>query len=384
MGNFLAFFYLLAAGVWLYRSYRAFEALRENPVVDVRRTHPSPGSSPLPLVSLLLPVKNEEVNLEACLNRLLGQDYPAKEIIVINDHSMDRTAEILSEYTRLYPNQIQALEAPSVPEGWTGKNWALAQGVPFARGEWFLFTDADTRHEPWALSSAMAHAEAKALDLLTLSPRCLTESFWEKTLQPAAMALMGLWFPFRRVNHPGSPLYFGNGQYLLIRKRLYHEIGGHAKVKEAFLEDFALVREAKKAGFRVECAIGTKIFGTRMYRSFLEIWLGWRRIFFHAFERRPFALLKKAVLVLSFSFLPFFLFPFLTRLALMNPDRFGAFWGAGFLLLTLILLTAWKAHSIVGAERRYGFLHPVAGFVLAGILIDATWAALAKKELRWR
>ena len=328
MGDWLAFFYLLTAFVWLSRSRRAFEALRENPVVRVAIAPERPPSQPRPLVSILLPVKNEEVNLQACLDRLLNQDYQPREIIVINDHSIDRTGEILSRYRQLYTNEIRVIEASRVPPGWTGKNWALAQGFPLARGDWLLFTDADTRHEPWSLSSALAHAEGKDLDLLTLAPRCLTGGFWEKVLQPTAMALMGLWFPFTTVNHPASPLSFGNGQYLLIREKAYQAIGGHEKVKEAFLEDFALVREAKKSRLRIECAIGTAIYGTRMYRSFLGIWQGWRRIFFHAFEKKPWVLFKKAFLVFSFSFLPFFFLPFLTSYALTNPDRFGAFWGA--------------------------------------------------------
>jgi len=384
MGDLLAFFYLLTAGVWLSRSRRALEALRENPVVKPTPAPERPPSQPRPLVSILLPVKNEEINLEACLDRLLAQDYQPKEIIVINDHSLDRTAEILSRYRQLYTNEIRVLEAPPVPSGWTGKNWALAQGSPLARGDWLLFTDADTRHEPWSLSSALTHGEGKDLDLLTLAPRCLTGGFWEKVLQPTAMALMGLWFPFTRVNHPASPLSFGNGQYLLIRKKAYQAVGGHERVREAFLEDFALVREAKKARFRIECAIGTAIYGTRMYRSFPGIWQGWRRIFFHAFEKKPWVLFKKALLVFSFSFLPFFFLPFLTSYALTNPHRFGAFWGASFPILTLILLTAWKAHRIVGARRRFGLWHPLAGFILAGILGDAAWTALQKKELRWR
>ena len=379
MGDLLALFYFVTACVWLYRSARAFQALRENPEV-----FPAPAPSPAPRASILLPVKNEEANLEACLKGLLSQDYPSREIIVINDHSVDRTAQILSEYTRLYPNQLRVVNAPDTPPGWTGKNWALWQGVPLTQGEWFLFTDADTRHEPSSLSSAVAHAEARDLDLLTLAPRCLVEGFWEKTLQPAAMGFTGLWFPFAKVNRPSSPLTFGNGQYLLIRKKTYQKIGGHEKVKGAFLEDFALVRETKALGRRAECAIGTRIFGTRMYRSFIGIWLGWRRIFLHAFEKNPARLLGKSFSLFAFSFLPFFLFPWLTRLALDFPERFGRYWGAGFPILALIFLTAWKTAGVVGAPRKYAFLHPLAGFILAGILLDGAWAALQKKEVKWR
>ncbi len=364
MSLFLSFFSLLTVFIWLIRAGRALRALRENPAVQTVL----PPLLPTPFISILVPAKNEEVNLEACLKALLRQNYPAKEIIVINDHSVDRTGQILSEYVRLYPNEVRAVNAPSTPSGWTGKNWALAQGIPFARGEWLLFTDADTRHEPASLSSSLTHAKNRSLDLLTLTPRCLVESFWEKTLQPAAMGFLGLWFPFSKVNDPTSPVTFGNGQYLMIRKTTYQKIGGHEKVKGAYLEDFALVRECKSAGFKIECGFGTKIFGTRMYRGLSGIWSGWRRIYLHAFDKNYFLLLQKSLSLFLFSFLPF--------LFLLMP--------MGLPILVLIFLTAWKTHSVVGAPRRYAVLHPLAGLVLAGILLNASWTAFRKKEVKWR
>lgn len=380
MGIFLALFYLLTALVWLSRARKSLRLLQENPQILPAALN----ASETPWVSILLPVKNEEKNLAACLEALVGQTHPFKEIIVINDHSMDRTGEILADWVRLYPNQVRSLNAPDLPPGWTGKNWALAQGVPFARGEWLLFTDADTRHDPPCLSSALAHAESRDLDVLTLSPRCLAEGFWEKTVQPAAMGFMGLWFPFAEVNRPRSPVIFGNGQYLLIRKKVYAALGGHEKVKGAFLEDFALVREAKRSSFRAQVAIGTKVYGTRMYGSFSAIWCGWRRIFLHAFEKNPVRLFQKAVSVFTFSFLPFLFFPFLTQLALTDPESLGKFWGASFPVLALIFMTALKTHSVVEAPRFHALFHPLAGCVLAGVLWDAAWIALQKKEVVWR
>lgn len=153
----LALFYSAVALVWLTRAGRALRFLRKCPEVL-----PSQASQdPLPRVSVLLPVKNEEVNIEAWLARLLAQDSPADEIIVTNDHSTDRTPEILAHFERLNPGRLKLVEAPAVSEGWTGKNWALAQGEREAQGEWFLFTDADTRFEPFTISSAVRHAEAR-------------------------------------------------------------------------------------------------------------------------------------------------------------------------------------------------------------------------------
>ena len=381
MNFFLPFFYLVTALIWFYRARRALEALRENP--QIKPAAP-PSSSECPFVSILLPVKNEEANLEDCLQGLLRQDYPALEVIVINDNSIDRTQEILFRHAQTHGDRLQALKAPPTPTGWTGKNAALAHGARIARGKWLLFTDADTRHEPFSVSSAVAHTEGKDLDLLTLSPKCLAESFWEKVIQPTAMAFMGLWFPFFRVNRPASSLAFGNGQYLMIRRKTYETLGGHARVKEAYLEDFALVREAKKTGSRIECAVGTKIFGTRMYRSFLGIWLGWRRIFLHAFEKNPRRLATKAFSVFCFSVLPLVCFPFLIQLAFVAPASFGKLLGAVLPILALIFITTGKAYNMIGAPAGYALLHPVAGFVLSAILIDAAWAAWRKKELKWR
>ncbi len=374
-----AVYYTLTALVWLYRARRALQALAENPVVK-----PASYDSNPPRVSVLVPAKNEASNIEACLDALLDQDYPALQIIVINDHSLDETPQILSRYSQRYPGRLRVLDAPEMPAGWTGKNWALAHGVREARGDWLLFTDADTRHELHSVSSAVVHAEGKDLDLLTLSPRCLVEGFWEKTLQPAAMGFTGLWFPFYKVNSPRTPITFGNGQYLLIRKKIYDTLGGHEKVKGAYLEDFALVREAKQAGRRIECAIGTAIYGTRMYSSFSGIWKGWRRIFLHAFEKNPYPLALKALSVFVFSALPFLLFPFFTRFALQDPEDWGRVWGASLPVLALIGLTIWKTHEVVKAPRGYALFHPLAGLVLTGILLDAGRMALLKEEVKWR
>jgi glycosyltransferase involved in cell wall biosynthesis len=378
MDRLLSTFYLLAALVWLVRGWKAFRALDDNPEV---RPHPSLSLSPSP-VSLLLPVKNEESNLRACLEKLLAQDYPSLEIIVINDHSVDRTSEILQEIVNGVPGRIRVVENLPLPKGWTGKNWAIHQGVPHAQGKWLLFTDADTRFETWAVRSAVAYAEQKELQLLTLSPRCLAEGFWEKALQPTAMGYLAHWFPFPKVNNPRSPLVFGNGQFFLIQREVYETLGGHEKVRGAFLEDFALVREAKKQECRLQCAVGTQIYGTRMYHSFRGIWRGWRRIFHHAFEKHPGFLWGKAISVFVFSVLPFLLLLSLGLFAAPSETPYLRVL-AGLTVLG-ILYAAWKTYQVIGTSRRYAFVHPLAGLVLTGILADAAWHGLQKKETKWR
>lgn len=356
---------ILAILVWIYRSLRLLITRLKTPFLKPAQPKRSPK------ISVLIPAKNEETNIRACVEAFRKQNYSNFEIIVVNDNSSDRTEAILKEINATYIN------CPLPPEGWTGKNHALYHGAACASGEWLLFTDADTRHQPHSLSSSMAEAEFRNLEFLSLLPHCLTGTFIEETIQPSAMAYLGLWFPFEKVNDPASPLHFGNGQYILIKRSLYDKLGGHKAVSKEFLEDFALMRLSKQSGARAECAFGTEIYGTRMYESFNTIWRGWRRIYLHAFERRPFPLFKNAASIFLFSFLPF-LFPFF--FCLPGTLEFALSW----VMIVWILSIAWGAHRIVKAKGIYALLQPFAALVIVMILLDAARMAVRKEKTFWR
>ena len=367
---------------WLYRSGRSLSELKQAPMLKL--TGPASRQRK---VSILVPAKNEEKNIADCVKPLLPQLRDGDELIVINNCSTDHTEAILRELgaseIRLEdpPENSHAkfkyFNTPKTPEGWTGKNFALHLGVQYASGDWFLFTDADTRHEPASVDASLSFAEENRLDLLTLLPRCITGSFWEETIQPCAMAYMGLWFPIRKINDPKSEVYFGNGQYLLIRTGHYWRTGGHNGVKEAFLEDFALMKKTKEIGARGMCAFGMEIYGTRMYDSFGTLWRGWRRIFLHAFEQKPGVLLQCVLSVFFFS-----VFPFAALIALAG--HFSASLMLCLLLLVIIFATAFKAYAIVKARKRFVLLHPLAALVFTAILLDAFQMALFKRQTHWR
>lgn len=363
-------FLILSIFVWIYRSFRLWVTQTRTPCLK-------PGNSPRtsPLVSILIPAKNEASNIGACLDSLRRQTYPHTEILVINDNSSDATESILKEMRAVYFN------CPLPPEGWTGKNHALDYGASRAKGEWLLFTDADTRHMPQAAASALAHAQEHQLEFLSLLPRCLTGSWIEKVLQPSFMAYLGLWFPFEKVNTPSSPVFFANGQFLLIKRSLYEKLGGHAAVKGAFLEDFALMRAAKQSGARAQCAFGHAVYGTRMYDSWDSIRRGWRRIYLHAFRENPLPLVKNAFSLFFFSILPF-----LSALQLFFfPSLISAPQMTGIILLNLwILGIAWGAHRAVRAPGLYAALHPFAALAVVFVLLDAAGMALRREKTLWR
>jgi chlorobactene glucosyltransferase len=376
------FLLLFILAGWIYRSWRSLSELRQAPTLKISGSGSRQGN-----VSILIPAKNEEKNIADCVSPLLAELREGDELVVINNCSEDRTEAILRELgaVEIRPEdppgssraKFKYLNTPKTPEEWTGKNFALHLGIEHAAGDWFLFTDADTRHELGSLSATLSFAEEKKLDLLTLLPRCITGSFWEEMIQPCAMGYMGLWFPVRKVNDPKSKLYFGNGQYLLIRAEHYRTIGGHNDVKEAFLEDFALMKNTKEMGARGMCAFGMEVYGTRMYESLAALWRGWRRIFLHAFDQNPAAIFKCVLSVFFFS-----VFPFAAFFALSG--RSSAAWLLYFTLLAIILATALKAYAIVKARKRFALLHPLAAMVFTAILIDALQMALFKRRTHWR
>jgi len=367
---------------WIYRSGRSLSELKKAPTLKLTATVSRQGR-----VSILIPAKNEEKNIADCVTPFLSQLREGDELLVINNGSTDRTEAILRELGAIEirtngPSgnpqaKFKYLNTPPTPKDWTGKNYALHLGIEHVTGDWLLFTDADTRHEPGSLASALNFAETNKLDLLTLLPRCLAHGFWEELIQPCAMAYMGLWFPIRKTNDPKSKIHFANGQYLLLRAGHHRKIGGHNAVKEAFLEDFALMKKTKEMGARALCAFGMEIYGTRMYDSFDAIWRGWRRIFLHAFDQKPGTILKCVLSVFCFSVLPFIVFSVTSGHSALSLL-------IGVPILGIIFATAIKAYSIVKARKRYALLHPLAAIVFTAILFDAFRMALLKHPTHWR
>lgn len=366
---------IFIAGIWIHRSWRLLRTLLLAPL-----PHPPSGDLGIadpPLVSIIVPAKNEEKNIPACVEQLTAQDYPNFELIVVNDNSADQTESILKALGISYVN------AAPTPPGWTGKNFAIHSGLAKAKGAWLLFTDADTRHEKTSLSTAMHYVQSERVQLLTLLPRCLMGSFMEYIIQPFAMAMFGLWFPLEKINNPDSPLYFANGQYLLMNRTLYEKIGGHKSVCGEFLEDFALMKKAKALKAPVRCALGMELYGTRMYDSFAAIWRGWRRIYLHAYQSRPLALTFKAANVFLFSVVPFLSLGFLTLLPelctahpLLYPLNLG--------ILIFIFGISWGGYGILKAKKVYTIFHPIAACILSVILADAAWKGLTKQKTTWR
>src|SRR5947209_10451393 len=193
-----------------------------------------------PLVTIIVPARNEEACLGTCLESLVAQTGITFEIIAVDDDSSDRTAEIAQSFPG-----VDVIQAGPLPDGWTGKNNAMSAGAKVARGKWLLFTDADTIHKSGSLARAVAEAEQQEAALLSYSPEQEVHGFWEKAVMPVIFAELAATYPPDAVSDPASSAAAANGQYLLVSREAYDAIGGHAAVGNSLLEDVALARTIK-------------------------------------------------------------------------------------------------------------------------------------------
>jgi chlorobactene glucosyltransferase len=217
-----------------------------------------------PLISVLIPARDEAERIGACLIGLAGQSYRNFELVVVDDHSADATAAIVGRYAMQLP-ALNVLPSAALPDGWSGKCWACWQAAGRAHGDWLLFLDADVMPRPELLAALVARAEAHSLDLLTLMPFQQLGSLAERVIMPAFFALLYGLYPLDQVSDARSSVAFANGPCLLIRREVYFAIGGHQAVRASILEDTELGRIVKAAGYRLEAAAAPDLIAARMY-----------------------------------------------------------------------------------------------------------------------
>lgn len=243
--------------------------MTDQPALHPGSLHATPAR---PVVSVIIPARNEESNLGACLASIVDQQGVAFEIIVVDDNSTDTTAEIAKSYPA-----VRVIAAGPLPVGWSGKSHAIAKAIPDARGDWFLFTDADTIHSQDSIRKGISEALNCGADLLSYSPYQIVGSAWEKMLQPLVFAELSARFKYEEVNDPSSPVAAANGQYILARREWYMKVGGHEAFRSDLLEDVALARAVKRQGGELRFRYAPDVISTRMYRNLGGMWEGWTK-----------------------------------------------------------------------------------------------------------
>jgi len=242
-------------------------------------------------VTAIVPARDEEAVIAACIKSLASQTEIA-EILVVNDQSTDGTAGVVKSLMEKVPN-LRLLETAGLPDGWVGKNHALWVGVQQAKSTWLLFTDADAEHERNSASRALQIAQEHNAALVSFSPEQITGTWYEKSLIPYVYLRLAKRFSYEQVNDPNSRAAAANGQFLMIRREVYDAVGGHASVAGELLEDVALAMRVKAAGHGIWFGSGNGIVRVRMYRSFQEIWQGWKKNLYRLMGGTPWAVVRE-------------------------------------------------------------------------------------------
>jgi len=230
-----------------------------------------------PRVAVIVPARDEEANIERCLQPLLQQDYPGDRlsVLVVDDHSADATAEIVRRLAARH-EQVALIASPPLPPRWTGKShacWIGAQ-TPAAQSEWLCFIDADVRAALTLLSSAVRAARDRQLDLLSLAPRQELGTFAERLMLPCGLVLLSFIQDLRHAQARSSGAVTATGQFMLVRRDAYDAVGGHAAICSAICEDLEFARRLKQSGRAVLLMDGERMLSTRMYTGWRTLWPG--------------------------------------------------------------------------------------------------------------
>jgi chlorobactene glucosyltransferase len=336
---------------------------------------------PPPLVSILVPARDEERNIGTCVASLAAQVYPTDrfEILVLDDRSGDRTGAIVAALAAEHPI-VRLLRGAALPDGWGGKAHACQQLADAARGDWLLFTDADTVHAPGMLRATMAAALMGGVEALTALPRERADSFGERLLVPQLFFFLLASQPLAPLERAGETRFvFANGQFLLVGRELYRRIGGHAAVRAQLMEDMALGLRCKRAGARILLLDGGDWLSCRMYDGFPATWRGFVRSLQAGNRLAPTFLLGIGAMTILF-----FAGPFVVLLALLLGGRRGR----PLALAVGQVLALLGVRAIVGRGLRQPAreiaLFPVGVFVLAAAVLHTLWRALRGRRIEWR
>jgi chlorobactene glucosyltransferase len=348
-------------------------------LLTLKRLGNFPDPTHAPRVSLLVPARNETRNIAGCARGLLAQDYPDFEVIILDDESTDGTGEIL---TRLAAEnkRLHIIHGQPLPAGWLGKNWACQQLAQAATGDYLLFTDADTRHDPAMLRDAIAAAIATNADLLSGIPQQEVKTWSEQLLVPLLAWSFMAFIPIALAQRVRAAfLSVSIGQFLLFRRSAYEKIGGHAAVRDNVVEDFELARNIKQAGLQWRFVDATARIHCRMYHNFREVFNGLSKNLYVVFGNIFFFALAWSALIISF--LEPQLILLLALLGVPLPDK----------LLPLSVLAIGQAILLWGlTDLRFGFpikqaaLYPITIVLSVVIGLRSMVAHIFKRDVTWK
>jgi glycosyltransferase involved in cell wall biosynthesis len=359
-------------------------------LIDLRRALreptllPAPHAGSTPLVTVIIPARNEAVRIGACLACLAQQSYRNFELIIVDDSSTDGTGDIVRQYAAALP-RLQLIAGAPLPEGWVGKCWAIWQAAEHARGEWLLFLDADVVPSPQFLTTLVARSTSA--DLLSLVPLLHVETLAERVVLPAFAGLLSAIYRFERVNDPRSREAFAIGQCLFVRRAAYAAVGGHAAVRGNVLEDMELAARLKHAHYRCMALAAPDLLTVRMYDGWGSLSEGLQKNAIAGLRHGGARARRTSIRLMLMALLPWYAIVAgaLLLVSAHNAPIAQAFIGAGLALLSVgalcqgILIQ--RRHRISPA---WGFLFPVGLVIYFGLAFTAFVRLRRGRGVRWK
>ena len=352
----------------------------------LEREAPEALPSPCPSLSIVVPARNEEKHLRQCLTSLCSLDYDRLEILVVNDRSTDSTGEIARAFAGK-DNRVRVIEGQDPPPEWTGKNFAIHQGATKASGTFLLIVDADTTLAPETCKRAVAYMDKENVDLLSLFPRALCSSMWERAVVP----LMGVVSVFRidRVNDPHYKDAMAYGCFLLFRRSSFDAIRGYEAIKDRVGEDWIISQKIKGCGMRLRMLMGTEFIQNRFGPSLNEIWQGFTKNLILIMQgRRLVALLALPLTVYQFFFL---VSPWIFLVIAPAVLVFTGWDPVWFLILVLAASQCLVVMGIRSLLRLFlrievsqPYLQPLGGIVISAIGLSAVTRTLLGMGIEWK
>jgi chlorobactene glucosyltransferase len=355
----------IAVTLWRFRDSQRLDA------------YPAVPPAHAPLVSVIIPARNEAHNIERCLRLVLATAWPRLEVLVVDDHSTDGTGAIAQGVAAELRADVRVVPAPDLPNGWFGKQWACHTGARAATGTLLCFTDADTQHGPELLARSINALVARRADLFTVAGRQEMVTFWEKVMQPVVFALLlaryGGTETMSRSTRP--PDKIANGQFILIRRDAYERVGGHESVRAHVAEDLRLAQRTTELGLSAQMVLAQEHLTTRMYTSLAEIRRGWGKNVYAA-GRDTLSLNAFTRRLLPFVFPIPALIPAIPALVLLlacigilgNDARLF-----GIIALGANLLYWGSVYAYARLSPLWALLHPLGSVVFAAICAEAAW-----------
>ncbi|HEV7594413.1 MAG TPA: glycosyltransferase family 2 protein [Gemmatimonadaceae bacterium] len=366
---------------WIVPPLVTYFRLRHSRSLDNESARPLDNP---PLVSVIVPARNEAHNIARCVSSILSTTYPNLELIVVDDSSIDQTAAIAREAAAGDP-RARVINCPPLPDGWFGKQWACATGAKVARGSVLQFTDADTVHGADLVTrSTNAMRETRA-QLFSVAGRQELGGFWEKVIQPQIFTILSMRYGGTESVTEATSVSdkIANGQCIFVTHDSYNAIGGHGAVRSSVAEDLMLAQRFFAARKRVVLMLGVNQLSTRMYASLGEIISGWRKnVFAGGLDSVPFGRIGR-------TFFPLvLLLPPLMQLLPVLVLILGAFghvtphmilWATISSVATFIWWLV--VYITIGENALYALLYPLGALVLLYIFVTAV---IRGRRVTWK